>query len=511
MKMTNFQKCTIVSLILSITLTYGCSKETQKPAAQNVKQFKTDYTADWNSLKQRNPVPDWFRNEKFGIYFHWGVYSVPAFENEWYPRNMYDINSPAYNHHIKNWGKPDVFGYPDFVPMFKAEKFDANEWADLFVKAGARFAGPVAEHHDGFSMWASKLTPWNAQDMGPHRDIVGELEKAIRKKGMRFITTFHHERNGLYEITKGGKTYWTGHYEFVKKNFPELLNDPCRAIMYGYMPADKYYQMWKDKLIEVIDHYHPDLMYFDAWLGEIPDKYKMPYLAHYFNDAGNLGKEVVVTYKGADLPNKVGILDYEKGRADKLTNFVWLTDDTISYGSWCYTNDLKIKKPSVIIRTMIDIVSKNGQLLLNISPMADGTIPDNQKQLLLAIGDWMKKYGEAIYDTRPFVDYGEGPTKMLSSGSFVKMQSGYNDNDIRYTRKNDIVYAMTLGQPNAGSEVKMTIFGKEGKAANIKVNKITMLGTKQKIKWQRTDEGLILKMPADGNEIANVFKLTIEK
>jgi alpha-L-fucosidase len=142
--------------------------------------------------------------------------------------------------------------------------------------------------------------------------------------------------------------------------------------------------------------------------------------------------------------------------------------------------------------------------------MADGTIPDNQKQLLLAIGDWMKKYGEAIYDTRPFVAYGEGPTKMLSSGSFVKMQSGYNENDIRYTRKNDIVYAMTLGQPNAGSEVKMTIFGKEGKAANIKVNKITMLGTKQKIKWQRTDEGLILKMPADGNEIANVFKLNIK-
>ena len=160
---------------------------------------------------------------------------------------------------------------------------------------------------------------------------------------------------------------------------------------------------------------------------------------------------------------------------------------------------------------MIDIVSKNGQLLLNISPMADGTIPENQKQLLLAIGDWMKKYGEAIYDTRPFVDYGEGPTKMLTSGSFTKMQGGYNENDIRYTTKGDIVYALVLGQPNAETEVKMTIFGKEAKAANIKVKKVTMLGTKQKIKWQRTDEGLILKMPAEGNEIANVFKLTTEK
>ena len=499
-----------VYAFIIVVLLAGCEKLTCQNKSMDSKSKQT-FAADWESLKKRNPAPEWFRDAKFGIYFHWGVYSVPAFDNEWYPRNMYDVNSFVYKHHVKTWGEPNIFGYPDFVPMFKAEKFDANEWADLFVKAGARFAGPVAEHHDGFSMWASKQTPWNAQDMGPHRDIVGELEKAIRKKGMRFVTTFHHERNGLYEITKGGKTYWTGHYEFVKKNFPELLNDPCRAIMYGYMPADKYYQMWEDKLIEVIDHYHPDLMYFDAWLGEIPDKYKMPYLAHYFNDAGKLGKEVVVTYKGADLPNTVGILDYEKGRADKLTNFVWLTDDTISFGSWCYTEGLAIKKPSVVIHTMIDIVSKNGQLLLNISPMADGTIPDNQKQLLLAIGNWMKKYGEAIYDTRPFVDYGEGPTKMLSSGSFVKMHSGYTENDIRYTVKGEIVYAITLGQPNAGSEVKMAIFGKVGKAANIKIKNVAMLGTKQKIKWQRTDEGLILKMPADGNEMANVFRLTIEK
>jgi alpha-L-fucosidase len=140
-KMTNSQKCTVVSLILSVSLTYGCSKETQKPITNNPqKSFKTDYVADWNSLKQRNPAPDWFRDEKFGIYFHWGVYSVPAFENEWYPRNMYDIGSPAYQHHVKNWGEPNVFGYPDFVPMFKADKFDVNEWADLFVKAGARFA-----------------------------------------------------------------------------------------------------------------------------------------------------------------------------------------------------------------------------------------------------------------------------------------------------------------------------------------------------------------------------------
>jgi alpha-L-fucosidase len=280
--------------------------------------------------------------------------------------------------------------------------------------------------------------------------------------------------------------------------------------MYGYMPAEKFYQMWQDKLIEVIDNYHPDLMYFDSWLDEIPDKYKMEYLAHYFNDAGNLNKEVVVTYKQQDLPKGVGIEDYEKGRADKLTDYVWLTDDTISRGSWCYTEGLGIKKSMEIVRTMVDIVSKNGQLMLNISPKADGTIPDNQKQVLLEIGDWMSKYGEAIYETRPFVDYGEGPTKMQSGGGFAKMQGGYNARDIRYTQKGKTVYAIMLGWPGGKQQVTMSIFGKGAKAEKIKVKKVSLLGAKEKIKWRRSDAGLVVTMPSKMvNNLAVVFKLAI--
>lgn len=483
----------------------GCVSEANHPVVK-----AKPYTADWESLKQHNPAPEWFRDTKFGIYFHWGVYCVPAFANEWYPRNMYNKASAEYKHHVKTWGEPNKFGYPDFVPLFKAEKFDADEWAQLFKKAGAQFAGPVAEHHDGFSMWASKQTPWNAKDMGPNRDIVGELEKAIRKRGMRFVTTFHHARNNLYEIEKGGRKYWTGHYEFVKRYFPELLDDPVRAIMYGYMPREQFLKMWQAKLFEVVDNYHPDLMYFDSWLDEIPPKYKMEYLAHYFNDAARLGKEVVVTYKQNDLPREVGIEDFEKGRADKLTDYVWLTDDTLSRGSWCYTENLGIKKPLVVLRVMIDIISKNGCLMLNISPKADGTIPENQKRVLLAIGKWMNKYGEAIYGARPFVDYGEGPTKMLSSGGFAKMRGGYTARDIRYTQKGDTVYAIVLGWPGENKEVAMTMFGKGGKAGDIKVKKVTMLGTKKKIKWKRTDEGLIVTTPSQKvDNMAIVFKLVI--
>jgi len=467
------------------------------------------YTADWESLKKHNPAPDWFRDAKFGIYFHWGVYSVPAFANEWYPRNMHNKGSREYKHHVQKYGEPTEFGYHDFVPMFKAEKFDADEWAELFEKAGARFAGLVAEHHDGFSMWDSNLTPWNAMDAGPKRDITGELARAIRKRGMRFVTTFHHARNNLYQIERGNTRRWTGHFQFVKKYFPSLLEEPKQAILYGYVPRERFLEMWKGKLIEVIDKYQPDLMYFDSWLNEIPDEYKMDYLAYYFNKANQLGKEVIVTFKQTDLPREVGVEDYEKGRANRLTKFVWLTDDTVSRGSWCYTEDLKIKSTSELLHTLIDIVSKNGQLMLNISPKADGTIPNNQKQVLLSIGEWLEKYGEAIYETRPFVDFGEGPVRLRTGGQFVKMEGGYTAQDIRYTRRGDTIYAIVLGWPGENKQVVMTMFGKANKAEAIMVIDVSMLGTEEDIEWQRQDTCLVVTTPEKKiDDIAIVFKIS---
>ncbi len=474
----------LICVTLTVMLFANCNAQAQLSRGSE-SRLKPRYIADWESLKNHNPAPEWFRDAKFGIYFHWGVYSVPAFGNEWYPRNMYDPDRPEYKHHVANYGGQDEFDYADFVPMFKAKKFDADEWADLFVKAGARFAGPVAEHHDGWAMWDSGLTPWNAKDKGPKRDLTGELAVAIRKRGMRFVTTFHHARNSLHEIEKGGGKVWTGHYEFVKRYFPSLLEDPERAILYGYMPREKFLEMWKGKLIEVIDRYQPDLMWFDAWLDEIPDQTKMEYLAYYFNKANEWDKEVVVTFKGEDLPREVALDDYEKGRADRLTDFIWLTDDTISRGSWCYTNDLQIKSTAEVLRTFIDIVSKNGQLLLNISPTANGTIPDNQKRVLLGMGQWLSKYGEAIYETRPFVEYGEGRTRMQKGGGFARMKGTYGPEDIRYTRKGDIVYAIILGWPGENKAVTMKMFAKSEKAQDIKVTNVSMLGTGEPIKWER--------------------------
>lgn len=465
------------------------------------------YKPDWESLKNHQPAPDWFRDAKFGIYFHWGVYSVPAYGSEWYPRNMHLERAREYRHHAEKYGKQSEYTYADFVPRFKAEKFDADEWAELFQKAGARFAGPVAEHHDGFAMWDSKVTPWNAKARGPKRDITGELARAIRKRGMKFVATFHHARNSLW--LKNGK--WSGHYEGAKTNFPEVLEKPEVAFMYGYMPREKFLDMWLAKLVEVIDQYQPDLIWFDSWLDEIPDAYITAYLAYYFNRAKQWNREVVMTFKQKDVSQEIGVLDLEKGRMNKLTDFTWLTDDTISKGSWCYTDNLQIKSLPQVLHVLIDIVSKNGQLLLNISPKADGTIPEEQQAVLLGIGDWLKVNGEAIYDTRPWVTFGEGPTRLKRGGGFTHHHSGYlrySSEDIRYTRKGDTLYAICLGWPSAPVTLQYPQIDDVGDGA-----KVSLLGYKGKVNYSLADKQLTIELPAveqDALPCKNAFVFKLE-
>ena len=204
------------------------------------------FKPDWKDLERHDAAPEWFRDAKFGIYFHWGVYSVPAYGNEWYPKWMHTKSGRRsyYQHHVETYGEPDKFGYHDFVPMFKAEKFDAEDWAELFRKAGAKYAGPVCEHHDGYSMWDSAITPWNAADTGPKRDITGELEKAIRKRGMKFITTFHHERTRTW-------------YPRVE-GWPTTTTDPKLRMLYANVSEELFNQIFLSKLGEAIDKYRSE-------------------------------------------------------------------------------------------------------------------------------------------------------------------------------------------------------------------------------------------------------------
>jgi len=484
------------------------------------------YEANWESLAKHNRAPEWFKDAKLGIYFHWGVYSVPAYGNEWYPRWMHFSDSSVHKHHLKKYGALDEFGYHDFVPMFKAEKFDADEWAQLFQDSGARFAGPVAEHHDGFSMWDSRANPWNAADMGPKRDITGELAKAIRAKDMKFIATFHHARLIQRYADKPGEATRTdvkSRHRFRHSHFgffngtPPTSTDPKLKYLYGNLGSDEANEkLWMDKLVEVVDQYEPDIVWFDSWLDQISESQRQAFCAYYLNQADGWGKDVAICFKQEDLPHDVAIEDFEKGRMNKLTEEVWLTDDTISKGSWCYTEDLTIKPTSQVLHVFLDIISKNGVLLLNLSPKADGSIPSDQRETLEGMGRWLKQYGQAVYDTRPWLEFGEGPTRLAGSGHFVHQKGGYlkyTAQDIRYTTKDDAVYAIILGWPGAGETATMTLFGDGQIGADEAVKAVSLLGSDAKIKWSRDARGLHVTMPPNapaGGNLAVVLKLSTE-
>lgn len=501
-----FSKKHTVIIVGILFLLVGCNGQSAK------KEKQVSYQEDWESLAKHNEEPDWFKDAKFGIYFHWGVYSVPAFGNEWYPSRMHFEDKVEYQHHIETYGPLSEFGYHDFVPLFKAENFDAREWSELFRKAGARFAGPVAEHHDGFSMWASDVTPWNVGDKGPKRDITGELKEAITADGMKFITTFHHARNlQRYADQPDEKKFNNSHYPLFEGTAP-AKNDEELNYLYGNFQEDEWEEkIWFGKLKEVVDKYQPDIIWFDSWLDQISEEKRKKFCAYYLNEAEKLDKKVVIVRKQDDLPLDVSVDDLEKSRKNKMGEKVWMTDETVSTGSWCYTEDLQIKPSADVLHVLIDIVSKNGVLLLNISPMADGTIPQDQKEVLLKIGAWLDQYGEAIYETRPWYTYGEGPTvepegNFKNHREFLKIK--YSPEDIRYTTQGNTIYAMTLGVPDNKASLLMEAFSKSKTGKELNIKRVSVMGSNLEVKWKLTEEGLLIEPGFKvSDDMAQVFKV----
>lgn len=474
--------------------------------AEPVTEPQDRFQPTWESLATYNEAPAWLKDAKFGIYFHWGVYSVPAFGDEWYPHWMHFPDRKEFAHHVETYGPHAEFGYHDFVPMFKAEDFDPADWAELFRRAGARFAGGVAEHHDGFAMWDSGVTPWNAMDKGPKRDVIGELAQEIHARGMKLVTTFHHARNlQRHEADTGS---WNSHYPFFE-GMPTTSDDPELKLLYGNVPEPEWLEnIWLAKVEEVTRKYRPDIVYFDSWLDMIPESYRLRMCADYLNKAAQWGTDVVIVHKQDDLPLDVSIEDLEKSRKNELGDRLWMTDETISYGSWSHTTDLRIKQASDLLHVLIDVVSKNGVLMLNISPMASGEIPNDQRNVLLSMGDWLDKYGEAIFGTRPWKTYGEGPTNQ-PEGKFENHQAflevKYSGRDVRFTTREGVVYAIFLGDPDRD----MTLESFAG--STIDIQNISLLGSEHQVVWSAGQSGLQISLPARlPNDIAPVLKIRLK-
>jgi alpha-L-fucosidase len=452
---------------------------------------------DWESL-QTYKVPEWYKDAKFGIFIHWGVYSVPAFGSEWYPRLMYLQGSDEYKHHIAAYGTQDKFGYKDFIPLFKAEKYDPAAWARLFKESGAKYVVPVFEHHDGFAMYDNGLSDWTAVKMGPPRDLWGDLAKAVRAEGLHLGASSHRVEHNFF----------LG----VGRTIPSDVNDPKYAAFYG--PAHRWVENvnntplsddftfvshawtddWLARSAEIVEKYHPDIMYFDWWIGQPSVRENLTrFASFYYNQSLNRGDAVgVINYKDYAMQEQSAVLDIERGLLSGIRPLYWQTDTSVSNKSWGYIENDTFKSPEFVIHQLIDIVSKNGNLLLNIGPSSDGTIPEAVQKVLLEVGEWLKINGDAIYGTRPWKIFGEGPTK-VTEGSFHDTDTHpYTAEDFRFTKKGDVLYAIELGWPANGEAVIHSLNAALGQA---RVASVALLGFDAKLKFEQREDGLHIHLP----------------
>lgn len=473
------------------------------------------YKDTWASLHEYS-VPKWYQDIKFGIFIHWGVYSVPAFANEWYPRNMYIEGSPEYEHHIRNYGKHTDFGYKDFIPMFKAENFDPKEWAELFRNAGAQYVVPVAEHHDGFQMYDSALSKWNAANMGPKRDVLGELHSEFKKLGMYCGASTHRFEHWFFmghgkefesdikaEVDRDA-LYWPS--MTLKDDFQDLYLEP--------QPSEEYMEDWLLRCCELVDKYHPRIVYFDWWIQQACLKpYLKKFAAYYYNRAEEWGEEVVINYKHDAFDFGTAVVDIERGQFAEAKPYVWQTDTAVAKNSWCYTEGNDYKTATQIICDLVDIVSKNGRLLLNVGPRSDGTIPEEDKNILNQIGQWLKVNGEAIYGAKLWRKSAEGPTEIVE-GQFADGDAKkFTSEDIRFTMNDGYLYAICL---NMKGEDSVSIKSLCEADAAIKPNfhgiirNVEVLGVDNRPKWSRDEEGLKIKTDLVEHDKPVVFKIEVD-
>jgi alpha-L-fucosidase len=511
------------------------------------------FSPDWNSL-EKYQTPDWFRNAKFGIWAHWGPQCEPEY-GDWYGRLMYEEGSDAYRHHVSTYGHPSRFGFKDIIHQWKAEQWDPDALVAFYQRAGAKYFVALANHHDNFDLYDSRHQPrWNSISMGPRKDLIGGWSKAARANGLRFGVSVHAahawtwyetaqgaDKNGPYAgVPYDGKlTRADGKGKWWEGLDPQALyaqnHAPSKSGGDGGVQHEQWHwgggasipdQAYNDKFFnrtrDLIDNYDPDLVYYDDTVLPLwPFSDAGPRLAaHMYNRSiARKGKlEAVVNGKILNAQQRRGmVLDIERGQSNQIEELPWQTCTCI--GNWHYDrrvyDNKAYKSAQTVVHTLIDVVSKNGNLLLSVPVRGNGTIDEQERAIVEEIGRWIAVNGEGIYDTRPWAVFGEGP--VASAAGAPMSGAGFNEGkgkpfsaaDIRFTTKGDAVYAFVMGWPASG-QLAIAAMGSGGAHLARPVSRVELLGGGRALAFRQTAEGLQVTLPADRPALAyaNALKIT---
>ncbi len=486
---TSLTQRIFVSCFLTLVITSWAFAQQQKS-----KVSAGPFNATDESLKQYQ-YPEWFRDAKFGIWSHWGPQAVPR-QGDWYARRMYQEKDPAYNYHLEHYGHPSEFGYKDIIPLWKAERWDPDKLMELYKKAGAKYFVSMGTHHDNFFLWNSKLNKWNSVNIGPKKDVVGIWQQAAKKQGLRFGVSEHLGASftwfqAAHAADKQGPKAGVP-YDGANLDNQDLYHAKAEPDDVDWLTKNPAFQLeWYRSIKELVDNYHPDLLYSDS---------RMPFedvgralISYFYNQdiTRNNGKlEAVYTCKQPS--GGLWVEDVERGVKDTLIQYPWQTDTSI--GDWYYRTGQKYKTSTEVIQMLVDIVSKNGNLLINVVQTPEGDLEPDMLKILEEIGVWTSANGEGIFGSRPWKIYGEKPAdKAVKKPDRFDENFGYSPKDIRFTTKGATLYAYCLGKPEEDINIKS--LAKASMLTDKPVISIDMVGSNEKISWKQTSDALVIKKP----------------
>lgn len=451
------------------------------------------YQPTMESLAQYQ-CPEWFRDAKFGIWAHWGPQSVPM-DGDWYARGMYEQGSGHNKYHVDHYGHPSKFGYKDIIPLWKAEKWDPARLMKLYKEAGAKYFVSMGTHHDNFFLWNSKIHRWNAAQMGPKQDVVAVWQREAKKNGLKFGVSEHLGASftwfqSSHRSDKTGPLAGVA-YDGADPKYADLYHEAAEPGDTGwYSNNPKWQQQWYESIRELVDNYHPDLLYSD---GAVPfgNEVGRSMIAHFYNsNAARNGGKLEAVYNCKQSSGGRWVEDLERGNMSRIDPHPWQTDTSI--GDWFYNRNWKYRPINWVVDSLVDNVSKNGNLLLNVVQRPDGSIDPEVERMLGQMAAWIKIHGEAIYASRPWLVYGEGA--IHSRGGSFSEDYGYSAEDIRFTTKGPTLYAISLAYPKEDRLLVRSLGKTDDKTQN-EIKSVSLLGYKGRVSWSQTREGLLVQLP----------------